>query len=118
MSAFGTKRHHGDVRFVPKFVTNLAAVVGPVKQSLALPRSTCRVAALAVRLDLCDVPPDGLPSFNLADILLRDAPPHVITAVPLKPASRIVGIDPAFLAPDRERLAGINSDIVQRAVAT
>jgi hypothetical protein len=69
-----------------------------------------------VPLDLCDVSPDGLPSFNLACVLLRDAPPHVIAAVPLKPAPRIFGMDPAFPAPDRERLAGINAEIVQRAV--
>ena len=88
-------------------VSNLAAVVGPVQQSLALPRPTCRVAGLAVPLDLRDVPPDGLPSSNLPRILLRDTPPHVIAAVPLKPAPWIVGMDPTFPAPDRERLAGV-----------
>src|SRR4051794_26045417 len=29
------------------------------------------------------------------------------SAIPLEPAARVVGVDPAFAAPDRERLAGI-----------
>ena len=35
--------------------SKLAAVVGPVQQSLALPRPTCGVTGLAVPPDLCDV---------------------------------------------------------------
>src|ERR1044071_7791113 len=92
--------------------SNLAAVVCPVQQSLALSRPTCWVARIAVALDLCDVPPDGLPSFNLPRVFLRNPPPHVVAAVPLKPASRIVRMDPAFATPQRERLAGINTEVV------
>src|SRR5690242_7117632 len=113
----GVRRMFMFVGEAPFFVSDLATVVGPVQQSLALSRPTCWVTGLAVRLDLRDVPPDGLPSFYLARIFPLDAPSHVIATVPLKPAARIIGIDPPFPAPDRERLARINPEIVQRAVA-
>ena len=57
---------------------------------LALPRPTCGVTGLAVPLDLCDVSSDSLPSLDLARVLLRHAATHVIAAVPLEPAPRIV----------------------------
>src|SRR5260370_1053289 len=75
---------------------NLAAVVSPVQQSLALTRSTHQVAGLAVPLNLRDVPPDRLPSLDLACVLVRHTAAHVITAVPLEPAARIVGVNPAL----------------------
>lgn len=94
----------------------LPAIVSPVQQRLPLPRTAKRIAGLAVHFDLIDVTTKGLPALDLPSVLLRHPPAHVIAAVPLKPAPRIFGMDPAFPAPDRERLAGINAEIVQRAV--
>ena len=41
----------------------------------------------------------------------------IVAAIPLEPAARIVRMDPALAAPLRQRLAGIDAEIVQRAVA-
>jgi len=58
------------------------------------------VTGLAVPLDLCDVSSDSLPSLDLARVLLRHAATHVIAAVPLEPAPRIVRVNPAFATPN------------------
>src|SRR5262249_18552732 len=42
---------------------------------------------------------------------------HVITAVPLEPAAGVVPMDPTLLAPHRQRLAGVDAEEVERAVA-
>lgn len=91
----------------------LAAVVSPMEQGLALARATGQVARLAVADDLPDVTPYGSPALNLAGILFGQSPADVISAIPLEPAAWVVGVDPAFLAPYRERLASIDSKIVE-----
>ncbi len=89
-----------------------------MQQRLALARAAGEVAALAGPLDLSNVPADRLPALDLPGILVRHAAAHVVAAVPLEPAARIVGVDPALLAPDRERLARIDTEEVERAVAS
>src|SRR4029077_1998067 len=42
---------------------------------------------------------------------------HVITTIPLEPAARVVGMNPPLIAPDRERLAGIDAKEMEGAVA-
>ncbi len=42
---------------------------------------------------------------------------HVIGAVPLKPAARIVQVNPSLFAPHRLRLTGVNAKVIQRAIA-
>src|SRR5438270_5278063 len=91
----------------------LAAVVSPMEQGLALARATGQVARLAVADDLPDVTPYGSPALNLAGILFGQSPADVISAIPLEPAAWVVGVDPAFLAPYREGLASIDSKIVE-----
>ena len=81
-----TRRRSG--RQWPPAPSNLAAVVGPMQQRLALPPAAGGVARLAMPLDLADMPADGLPA-----------------------------LDPALLPPDRQRPAGIDAGIAQRAVA-
>ena len=49
--------------------------------------------------------------------LPRHAAAHVVAAIPLEPAARIVGMQPSLGAPDRERLAGIDAEVIQRTVA-
>src|SRR5215831_4868111 len=69
-------------------------------------------------LDLADMTLHRLPSLDLATILVGQAAAHVITTIPLEPTARIVGMNPSLIAPDRERLAGIDSEVVERAVAS
>src|SRR5580698_7574736 len=75
------------------------------------------VARLAIAFDLPDVAADHFPASDLAGVLAGDAPAPIVTAVPLKPAARIVAKNPALVAPHRQRLAGIDAEIVERLVA-
>ena len=68
-------------------------------------------------LDLADVAAHRLPSPDLATILVGQTAAHVIATIPLEPAARIVGMQPSFATPDRERLAGVDAEVVERAVA-
>src|SRR5580704_17462142 len=87
-----------------------------MQQRLALPRPAGDVARLAMPLHLADVTADGFPALDLARVLSRNAPSHVVAAIPLKPAARIVRVDPSLLAPDRQRLAGVDPEKVQRTI--
>jgi hypothetical protein len=71
-----------------------------MKQSLSLTRPARQVPRFTVLLDLRDMPPDGLPTFDLAGIFFGYAATYVIAAIPLEPASRVVFMDPAVLAPN------------------
>lgn len=55
-----------------------------------------------------------LPALDLTRVFLWDPTAHVITAVPLEPASWIILVNPSFLAPLFQRLARVNVEIVQR----
>src|ERR1700745_2581709 len=85
--------------------SDLAAVIGPVQQRLALARTAEHVARLAILLDLPHVAADRLPAPDLRRILRRHAAAHVVAAVPLKPAARIVLVDPSLAPPFGQRLA-------------
>src|SRR5262249_9331393 len=76
-----------------------------------------QVAGLAMLLYLPHMPADRLPALDLAAVLVRQAAAHVVAAVPLEPAARGVGMNPAVLLPDRPRLAGVDAEEIQRAVA-
>src|SRR5262245_8217616 len=67
-------------------------------------------------LDLAQVAAYRLPSPDLAAILVGQAPAHVITTIPLEPAARIAGMNPSLVQPDRDGLAGIDAEEVERAV--
>src|SRR5690606_25799120 len=73
-------------------------------------------AGFAVLPDLRDVAPHRLPASDLARIVAHAAA-HEIAAVPLEPAAWIVRVNPALAAPFRQRLAGVDAEIVERAVA-
>ncbi|MEY2585705.1 MAG: hypothetical protein QOD80_1731, partial [Verrucomicrobiota bacterium] len=64
-----------------------------MEQGLALPRATREIARRAMLLQLRDVSPDRPPALDLAKIVGM-APAEIITAIPLEPAARIVGMDP------------------------
>src|SRR6476659_10188451 len=78
-----------------------AAVVGPVQQGLALTATAGKVTRLAVALDLTDMPAHGLPALDLPRILVRATASQIVSAVPLEPASRVVGVQPALPTPLR-----------------
>ena len=90
---------HGSTPETPCFfhtgacaASNLSAIVGPVKQCLALPLAAGEVALLTMPSDLCDVPLDLLPASDLPRVFFRNAAPHIVAAVPLEPAARIIGM--------------------------
>lgn len=88
-------------------------VVGPVEYRLTLTRSTSRVPHPTIALDLHNVTTDRLPSLNLSLVFPGDSSAHIVAAVPLKPASRIIFINPPLLLPYRERLRGIYPKIIE-----
>ena len=92
---------------------NRPAVVSPVKQCLTLPRATQQIAGFAILLDLPNVAANRLPAFDLSCVFLRQAAAHVIAAIPLEPAARIVAMDPAFAPPFRQRLTGIDPEKIE-----
>src|SRR5262245_10270026 len=98
-------------------VSNLAAVVGPMQQRLPLALAAQEIARLAMALNLPDVPAHRLPAPDLPPVFLPHPTAHVVAAVPLKPAARIVRMDPSLPEPLRQGLAGIDAEIVQRAIA-
>jgi hypothetical protein len=88
-----------------------------VQQRLALAPSAAQVPRLAVLLDLPYVPAHSFPTRDLPAVLLRHATTHVIAAIPLEPATRVVRMDPPLGAPDGQGLAGIDAEEVQRTIA-
>jgi hypothetical protein len=77
-------------------------VVGPVEERLALTGPTGEVTSATVVGDLSNVSTDGLPSLNLAFILLRETPTQIVATVPLEPPPWVIGIYPALIPPHRE----------------
>ena len=67
-----------------------SAVVSPVEQGLALLSAAGEVAGGAVFSNLRRVALHGLPAADLAGVFFRHAPAHVVAAIPLKPAARVV----------------------------
>ena len=96
--------------------SDLAAVVSPMQQRLPLPRPAEQIAGLAMFLHLAHVTADRFPPPDLPLVFLRHAPAHVIAAVPLEPAARIVRMDPAFALPFRKRLARSHTEEIARGV--
>src|ERR1700679_3118040 len=69
--------------------SNLAAVVRPMQQRLALARPAGMVAGVAIAFDLAGVGADRLPALDLPRVV-GDAAAKVIAAIPLEPAARVV----------------------------
>src|SRR5690242_11819147 len=93
-------------------ISNPAAVVSPVQQRLPLARAAVGITWVAVLLHLRDVAANLLPAPDLAAIFLGQPAAHVVAAVPLKPAARVVLVDPALAPPRRKRLARIDAEVV------
>lgn len=97
--------------------SNLPAVVGPVQQRLSLSPATVQITRLASLSDLGDVPLHLTPTLDLAVVIFR-APAHVVTAVPLEPAPRIIAVNPAVFAPHRQRLRSVHTEKIEFRITT
>jgi hypothetical protein len=70
-----------------------------MQQCLPLTRSTRRITWFTVTLDLRDVAPDCFPAPDLASILFWHTAAKIVATIPLKPAARVIGMNPTFVAP-------------------
>src|SRR5688500_16910640 len=61
------------------------------------------------------MPAHCTPAPNLSLVILA-SPAHVITAVPLEPAPRIVRVNPSILPPHRKRLRRVHTEKVELRV--
>src|SRR6476620_7058849 len=95
-----TQRNAGD-RSAFAAISDLAAVISPVQERLPLPRAAGQVTRLAVPLDLPDMPAYGFPSLDLPPVFGRHAAAHIVAAIPMEPAARIIGVKPSLATPDR-----------------
>lgn len=87
-----------------------------MQNRLALFWPACFVAFSAMFFDLRNMSTDRAPPFDLPGILFRNASTEVIATIPLEPAMRIVLVNPAFLFPNRKRLTGAKTIIIQLAM--
>ena len=83
-----------------------------MQQSLPLAWTAKRIARLTILAQLDDMPFERLPALDLPDVLLRHSAAHVVAAVPLKPATRVVRVEPAVVLPYGKGLAGIDAKVV------
>ena len=58
-----------------------------------------------------------LPTLDLTAVFVRHAPAHVVAAVPLEPAARVVAVNPSFSLPFGQRLASVDAEEIERVVA-
>ena len=70
-----------------------------MQQGLPLAGAAKGIPRLTLLQDRGDMPPESLPALDLAPILFKQSATHVVAAVPLEPAPRVVLIDPAILTP-------------------
>jgi hypothetical protein len=103
---------------LPAEISEFAAVISPMQQCLPLTLAAEKIARLAIHLKLAHVPSDRGPAFDLSCIFVREPASPIIAAVPLKPAARVLRMDPALLAPHREWLAGGNAEEINLGVRT
>src|SRR5512145_1300904 len=89
-----------------------AAVIRPVQHCLALPPPAVDVSLVAMLPNGRDVPRDATPPPDLSRIVARPAA-HVVPAVPLEPAARVMPVDPAPATPLGQGLRGVDAEAVQ-----
>jgi len=73
---------------------DLAAVIRPVQHGLALPWAAGQIARFTMPANLADMAAHCLPTLDLAPVLVRDSTAHEVTTIPLKPTTRIIGMNP------------------------
>lgn len=72
-----------------------------------------KISQSAMFSNLSDVSSDRFPPFDLDLIIPGDATTHVVPAIPLEPAPRIIWHDPALFTPHRNWLARVDLKIIQ-----
>ena len=87
-------------------------IIGPVQQSLSLAWTAKRIARFTILAELGDMPSERLPALDLPIVLLRHSAAHIIAAVPLKPATRIIRVEPAVVLPHGQGLASIDAKVI------
>jgi len=95
--------------------SNLPAVVRPMEHRLSLFAAAFEIASLAILFDGRDVARDRTPPPDLPRVV-SSAASRVVPAVPLKPATRILRMNPPIPPPNGERLRRIDSEVVQRRI--
>ena len=83
-----------------------------MQKRLSLSSPAIEGARRAVRFDLRDVATHRAPTFDLP-LVVRTPAAHVVTAVPLEPATRILMIDPTVLLPHGQRLRRIHFEEIE-----
>jgi len=92
-------------------------IVRPVEEGLALARAAGEVARAAIISYLRAVTAERFPSLYLPLVFFAETPAHIVAAIPLKPAARVVFfIDPSFLFPDGEWLARVYFEVIEGVV--
>jgi hypothetical protein len=84
-----------------------------MEQGLSLASPAIQIEARAMFLQLRNMTSHSAPSFDLSQIIGMP-PAGVIAAIPLEPATRIIGMNPSFLSPDFERLRCVYPEKIQR----
>ncbi len=74
-------------------------VISPLEQGLPLSGPAKPVPWFAIRTKLRDVTAEGSPPSDLSSVFVRYAATKIVAAIPLKPATRVVRIDPSFVLP-------------------
>ncbi len=94
----------------------LPTVIRPMKECLALSRSTRKIAGTAIGGNLREMSPHRFPAANLSRII-RMPPPTIVSTIPLEPSPRVIRMDPPLRPPHRERLARVHPEEVALRVA-
>ena len=87
----------------------------PSAAAPALAGAARQVAGAAVPFQLGDVSAGGSPAADLTLVVGHPAAAEV-AAIPLEPAPRVVGVNPAVFSPQRQRLRGIDAEKIQLGV--
>lgn len=106
----------------------LPPIIPPMQQRLPLLRPTRRIARTAIRHDLANVPSHCFPALDLAGIFaesqlaifayrIGQPAAHIVPTIPLKPAARVVFVNPALFAPHRKRLRSQDAKVIYFFIA-
>ena len=92
-------------------------VICPVEKCLPLAWPAECVTWAAIGLYLAYMASHSVPTAYLTCVFFWQASAHVVPAVPLEPAARIVFVNPALSAPLGQRLRGVDFEKVEFRVA-
>src|SRR5262249_23535729 len=94
--------------------SDLPRIVGPMQQCLPLAAPAIQIARPTMFFQLRDVTANSAPTRDLPQVILAAAS-AIISAIPLEPAARVLGMNPTFAPPFRQSLRGVHSKIIERS---